>query len=482
MNSLLEKYEVVIGLETHIELKTETKIFCSCSTAYGAAPNTQCCPVCTGMPGALPVLNRKAVEYAVKAGMLLHCQTALASQMDRKNYFYPDLPKAYQISQYGLPLCRDGWVDIETETGKKRIRVQRVHLEEDAGKLLHREGETLVDCNRCGVPLIEIVTEPDFRSGQEAAAYLQKLRELIRFAGLSDCKMNEGSLRCDVNLSVRKKGEARLGVRTELKNLNSFQFVAKAARYEARRQMELLEQGGAVVQETRRFDEASGKTLPMRRKETLADYRFFPEPDLPPVLVSQEEWERWRRELPETAEERRARYGREYGLPPESAAAVTAAPELAAWFEQAAAGTRFPRLAANLVAGEVLRLLPSPEEPVPFSPARLAVLADLLGEGAVNSSTAKALVGMLWRQDQDPRALVEELGLGQLRDRESLLPLARQALREQPKAASDYRAGKKAALQALAGQLMRKTRGRANPALAKALLQELLDSPEEEEA
>ena len=282
---MIANYEMVIGLEVHVELKTATKIFCGCSTKFGAAPNTQCCPVCTGMPGSLPVLNGKVVEYAVKAGLATGCKIATYSKQDRKNYFYPDLPKAYQISQYDLPLCSEGHLDIETESGKKRIGITRIHIEEDAGKLVHQEGKgTFIDCNRCGVPLIEIVSEPDMRSAEEAKAYLQKLRAIILYTGVSDCKMNEGSLRCDVNLSIRKKGSDKLGTRTEMKNLNSFQNVVKAIEYEYARQVSVLEEGGEVIQETRRFDMNTGKTSSMRSKENADDYRYFPDPDLVPIV------------------------------------------------------------------------------------------------------------------------------------------------------------------------------------------------------
>ena len=284
--TLYKGYEMVIGLEVHAELKTETKIFCSCPTAFGAAPNTQCCPVCMGLPGTLPVLNRKVVDYAVKAGLAMHCTIASYSKEDRKNYFYPDLPKAYQISQYDLPLCREGYLDIETESGAKRIGITRIHIEEDAGKLIHDDKNgTMIDCNRCGVPLIEIVSEPDIRSAQEAKAYLQKLRAIILYTGVSDCRMEEGSLRCDVNLSVRKAGETAFGTRTEMKNLNSFQFIVKAIEYEYRRQVDELENGGVILQETRRFDPDSGKTFAMRGKENANDYRYFPDPDLPPIVL-----------------------------------------------------------------------------------------------------------------------------------------------------------------------------------------------------
>lgn len=465
------RYETVIGLETHIELKTETKAFCSCAVVFGAEPNTHCCPVCTGMPGALPVLNAKAVEYAVKAGLLLHCRVSLWSRMDRKNYYYPDLPKAYQISQYDHPICTDGWLDIPVENGTKRIRIERLHLEEDAGKLVHGEEGTLLDCNRCGVPLIEIVTKPDFRTAGEVTAYLQELRERIRFAGLSDCKMNEGSLRCDVNLSLRPAGSERLGERAELKNLNSFQFAAKAIAYEEERQAAVLDAGGTLFAETRGFDERTGKTFPMRPKETQEDYRFFPEPDLPPIVLSAETVARWEDELPEPPASRRARYAERYGLNRETAESLTVSRAASDAFEEAAALTRYPRQLATLLAADPSRL---EEGEIPVSAAHLAALADLAGEKAIGSGTARELLALLWREDQDPREAVARLGLGKLTDRGAMESLAREVIDANPRAAEDYRGGKAAALQALLGQMMRRTRGRADPALAREALLALL--------
>ena len=346
-------YEMVAGLETHVELKTATKIFCGCSTAFGAEPNTQCCPVCTGMPGSLPVLNRQVVHYAIKAGLAVNCRIASYSKEDRKNYFYPDLPKAYQISQYDLPLCENGYLDIETGEGRKRIGITRIHIEEDAGKLIHQEGKgTLIDYNRCGVPLIEIVSEPDFRSVEEIKAYLRKLRATILYTGVSDCKMNEGSLRVDVNLSVRKKGEETLGTRTEMKNLNSFQFIAKAVEYEFRRQVEALEAGEEIIQETRRFDQASGKTFSMRRKEDANDYRYFPDPDLPPIEVSPDLLRELQAQIPVLPDQRKKEYVKRFGLTDYAAEQITLSREAADYFEQAARRTRYPKLAANLVLSE----------------------------------------------------------------------------------------------------------------------------------
>lgn len=473
------QYETVIGLETHIELKTETKAFCSCAVEFGAEPNTHCCPVCTGMPGALPVLNAKAVEFAVKAGLLLHCRVSLRSKLDRKNYYYPDLPKAYQISQYDQPICTGGWLEIPSGGGTKRIRIERLHLEEDAGKLIHGEGGTLLDCNRCGVPLIEIVTMPDFRSAEEVTAYLQLLRERIRFAGLSDCRMNEGSLRCDVNLSIRPLGSHALGERAELKNLNSFQFAAKAIAYEERRQAAVLDAGGALFPETRGFDEGTGETFPMRRKESQSDYRFFPEPDLPPIVLTQEQVARWASELPELPDVLRERWRASYGVNRETAEALTVTRAAAEAFGRAAALTRFPKLLATLLAADPARLA---EGEIPVSAEHLAALSDLLGEKTIGSGTAKELLALLWKEDQDPREAVGRLGLGKITDRAVLEPLTREILADSPRAAADYRAGKKAALQSLLGQAMRRTQGRADPDVTRELfLASLQAEPRKEE-
>ena len=333
-------YEMVVGLEVHVELKTKTKIFCARSTAFGAEPNTQCCPVCMGFPGTLPVLNEKVVEYALLAGLATNCEIARFSKQDRKNYFYPDLPKDYQISQYDLPLCAHGHLDITTAEGEKRVGITRIHIEEDAGKLVHTDGgRTLVDYNRCGVPLIEIVSEPDIRSAEEAVAYVRKLRAILLYLGVSDCRMNEGSLRCDVNLSVRRRGDQALGTRTEMKNLNSFQFIAKAIAYEFARQVGVLEEGGAVVQETRRFDAASGKTFSMRSKENSSDYRYFPDPDLAPIVTDDGMLDALKKRIPELPDERRRRYIEAYALPALDAEAICAVKELADYFDEAAART-----------------------------------------------------------------------------------------------------------------------------------------------
>ena len=468
-------YEMVIGLEVHVELKTKTKIFCGCSTAFGAAPNTQCCPVCMGMPGTLPVLNEQVVEYAVKAGLATHCTIARYSKEDRKNYFYPDLPKAYQISQYDLPLCEHGWLDIQTKAGEKRIGITRIHIEEDAGKLIHTaSGGTLCDYNRCGVPLIEIVSEPDIRSAEEAVAYVQKLRAIMLYTGVSDCKMQEGSLRCDVNLSVRKRGEKAFGTRTEMKNLNSFQFIQKAITYEYKRQVEALEAGEKIVQETRRFDEKTGKTFSMRRKENAKDYRYFPDPDLVPIVLSDTTIARLEGEIPVLPDERKAAYLERFGLTAADAEALVSQREIADYFEAAAAHSKGVKTLAHLITSEVFRLLPVGETRIPIAPAHLGRIADLLEEGRINSGTGKRLIQALWEEDQDPEALAEREGLWQQSDEGVLRPLVEQALIENEKSVSDYKNGKRQAIQPLIGQVLKKTAGKGNPVVIRRLLEELL--------
>ena len=465
-------FEMVIGLEVHAELKTATKIFCGCSTKFGAEPNTQCCPVCTGMPGSLPVLNLQVVDFAVKAGLATNCTIASFSKEDRKNYFYPDLPKAYQISQYDLPLCSHGWLDVETEAGSKRIGITRIHIEEDAGKLVHVEGHgTLIDCNRCGVPLIEIVSEPDIRSAEEAKAYLQKLRAILLYTGVSDCRMNEGSLRCDVNLSVRKKGSDKLGTRTEMKNLNSFAYVVKAIEYEFNRQVAVIEAGDAVVQETRRFDPATGKTSSMRSKEDADDYRYFPDPDLPPICISEEKRQELASQIPTLPDERKALYQEKYGLSPLAAEFLVMRKEIADYFEEAAALTQYPLIAANLVNSEIARLTPE-EGTVPVAPAHLARLADLSGEGKLNSSMCKEVLAILFKEDQDPDALIAKGGFEQVSDEELLRSMAKEVVASSEKILADYRSGNKKAFQALVGQMMKRTKGKGNPALIQKILKE----------
>jgi len=473
--ALYKGYEMVIGLEVHVELKTKTKIFCSCPTTFGAEPNTQCCPVCMGYPGTLPVLNKKVVEYAVKAGLATNCKIANYSKEDRKNYFYPDLPKAYQISQYDLPLCEHGWLDVETEEGAKRIGITRIHIEEDAGKLVHDDKHgTMIDCNRCGVPLIEIVSEPDIRSAEEAKAYLQKLRAIILYTGVSDCKMQEGSLRCDVNLSVRKVGQTKFGTRTEMKNLNSFQFIVKAIEYEYKRQVDAIEAGEEIVQETRRFDPATGKTYTMRSKENANDYRYFPDPDLPPIELSDAAIKALGAEIPELPDARKKAYMEKYGLTAYDGEVLTSDKAMADYFEAAAATTKHPKLAANLLISEFMRLIESESFTCPVSAVHLGELATLVGDDVINSSTAKKLIKELFETDASPKALVEERGLAQINDEALLGKLVAEAVAANPKAVADVKRGKPAAAKSIVGVVMGKTQGKGNPVIINRLLEEEL--------
>ncbi len=471
----MKGYETVIGLEVHVELKTKSKIFCSCSTAFGAEPNTQVCPVCLGLPGTLPTLNRRVAEFGVMSGLALNCNIAPLSFHDRKNYFYPDLPKSYQISQFDIPLCSGGYLDIDTDEGKKRIGITRIHLEEDAGKLVHKDGSTFVDCNRCGVPLIEIVSEPDMRSGSEAVAYLKKLRSVLLFAGVSDCKMNEGSLRCDVNLSVRRQGEP-LGVRCELKNLNSFKFIEKAIQYEEARQIELLEKGEPVICETRRFDERREMTFSMRKKEKQSDYRFFPEPDLAPLSFSTEDIEKIKASLPALPDERRKYYAKEYGISEADGETLTLSPLIADYFEEAAKCTSFPRTVSNFILTEIMGIMPPDASPYNISPENLGSLADLLGKNIINSATAKKLIREMWDSDIDPKKAVEERGLAQINDEEAILSFVRSAIEKSQKAVEDYKKGKATAARSIVGKAMGESRGRANPETVAFLVEKELSS------
>jgi len=469
-------YEMIIGLEVHVELNTKTKIFCSCPIApFGAEPNTSICPVCMGLPGALPVLNRRAVEFALMAGLALHCDVGGSTRMDRKHYFYPDLPKAYQISQYDLPLCRAGYLDISLKDTVKRIGITRIHLEEDAGKLFHGDTESRIDGNRCGVPLIEIVSEPDLRSPEEAMAYLKKLHSVLRYTGISHCRMNEGAFRCDVNISVRPIGQTEFGIRTEIKNLNSFAFVGKAIAYEATRQIEVLQQGSPLLQETRRFDPSTGKTYTMRSKENAKDYRFFPEPDLPPFVVDNEMVDRLRRALPRLPDERQEHYVTTFGLSVYDSEVLTGERALSDYFEACAAHTHYPKILANLFLGDLLRIFPAESFPCPITPAHMGTLATLVGEEQIHYGTAKKLLTQMTTCDANPEELVREQDLYQIRDESVLRQAVNDAIADTPKAIEDYRKGKtKGAVGAIIGKAMTKTRGKAHPALLATLAEEEL--------
>lgn len=466
-------YESVIGLEVHIELKTAHKLFCECATAFGAPPNTQVCPVCLAMPGALPALNREVVEFAIRAGIATHCSIEAWSRFDRKNYFYPDLPKAYQITQNDFPLCTEGYLDIVSGKEVKRIRIARIHIEEDAGKLIHLAGEgSLVDCNRCGVPLIEVVSEPDLRSGEEAVAYLRKLRAMARYTGISDGKMNEGSLRCDVNLSIRKKGDPAMGTRVELKNLNSFNFVARAIESEFKRQVALVEEGGTVLQETRRFDEKTGQTYSMRKKEEAADYRYFPDPDLVPVEVLAAEIERIRATIPRLADERKAQYIRDYALTDYEAERLTDDKELSDFFERAVTATSNPKTLVNLILADVAPLYSEDTTEDLLDPLSLGKLSDLLAAGEINSNTGRKVLKALMEHDFDPLAYIAQHDLAQINDREKLKEAVLRSVAENQRAVRDFLKGKESAMRSLIGGVMKETGGRANPVLAEEMIRE----------
>ncbi len=469
-------WETVIGLETHVELATKTKIFCGCTTAFGGAPNTHCCPVCTGMPGTLPVLNRSVLDFAVKAGLALGCSITKYSKFDRKNYFYPDLPKAYQISQLYLPICRDGAVPISTG---KTIRIHEIHMEEDAGKLVHDPwiDQTRADYNRCGVPLIEIVTEPDFRNADEVIAYLEKLKETLQYLGVSDCKMQEGSLRCDVNLSVRPMGSTELGTRTEMKNINSFKAIARAIDYEAKRQIELIEEGRRVVQETRRWDENKDATYAMRSKENAQDYRYFPEPDIPPIELTDEYLDGVRAAQPELAEEKRARYQAEYGLPEYDCKMITSDKVLADLFEALVARGAAPKQGANWIMGEVLGALSArgmePKD-MKLTADTLARLIALVAEGKLNRNTAVKVFEAVFDDNGDVDAYVKAHGLEQVSDAGLVESVVDRVLAANPQSVADFKGGKEKAFGFLVGQTMRELKGKADPRMVNETLRKKL--------
>lgn len=475
----MKQYETVIGLEVHVELATKTKIFCGCKTDFGAAPNTHVCPVCTGMPGALPVLNRKVAELALRAGLALNCRINQICKFDRKNYFYPDNPQNYQISQLYLPICHDGYVEIPAGEGKKRIGIHEIHMEEDAGKLVHDDwsDSTLVDYNRSGVPLIEIVSEPDMRTADEVIAYLEKLQAAMQYLGVSDCRLQEGSMRADVNLSVREIGNPQYGTRTEMKNLNSFKAIAHAIEGERERQIELLEEGQKVVQETRRWDENKEASHAMRSKEDAKDYRYFPDPDLPPVYISDEWIARVRAEQPELKEEKEARYQEEYGLNGYDAGLLTNERALAELFEATIAAGAPPKKAANWLTGETQRLLKEQEQEVStirFSAAHLAALIELVEQGVIQSQTAKEVFAAVFSDDVDPEEYVRAHGLGIENDESALEKAVQGILLANPKAAGELKGGKEKVMGFLMGQTMRALKGKANPEKVREMIWSLV--------
>ena len=474
-----EDYEVVIGLEVHAELSTKTKIFCSCPTSFGAAPNTHVCPICMAMPWTLPVLNEKVVDYAVRAGLDTDCIISQDSKNDRKNYFYPDLPKAYQISQYDKPLCEHGKIEIEPRTGRKTIGITRIHIEEDAGKLNHDEfgRGSLVDLNRAGVPLIEIVSEPDLRSSEEVDLYLKKLKSILEYIEVSDCKMQEGSLRADVNVSIRKKGATEFGTRTEMKNMNSFRSITRAIEYEIDRQVDVVDNGGTIEQETLRWDEVSGKTFSMRDKEDAQDYRYFPDPDLVAIKLSDEYIENIRKSLPELPESRKQRYLTEYKLSEKDANIITSSKYLSDLFEQSSKICNNPKAVNNWIISDISRILNETEmDPVeiPFDSKQLAKLVMLIDKGTISSSIAKKVLVEMFEHPRDPEDIIDEKGWVQISDEGAIKEVVMKVLENNPQSVQDYKAGKEKALGYLVGQAMKETRGKANPQMLNQMFKEEL--------
>lgn len=474
-----KQYETVIGLEVHVELATKTKIFCGCSTEFGGAPNTHTCPVCTGMPGSLPVLNKQVVEYALAVGLATNCKINQYCKFDRKNYFYPDNPQNYQISQLYLPICHDGWVEIETSAGKKKVRIHEIHMEEDAGKLIHDEWDdcSLVDYNRSGVPLIEIVSEPDMRSADEVIAYLEKLRLIIQYLGASDCKLQEGSMRADVNLSVRETGAQEFGTRTEMKNLNSFKAIARAIEGERRRQIELIGEGKKVIQETRRWDDNKESSRAMRSKEDAQDYRYFPDPDLTPVVISDEWIQAVRHRQPELRTEKLVRYQSEFQIPLYDAEILTNDKRMADLFEATVAICGNAKEASNWLMVEAMRLLKEKGqdiEDMSFSPENLAKLIHMVEESVINRTVAKNVFEEIFTDDVDPEKYVQEHGLGMVNDEDALRKTIAEIIAANPQSVEDYHNGKQKAMGFLVGQTMRAMKGKADPGMVNRIVKELL--------
>jgi aspartyl-tRNA(Asn)/glutamyl-tRNA(Gln) amidotransferase subunit B len=473
------KYEAVIGLEVHAQLQTNTKIFCGCETAFGEEANTRTCPVCIGMPGVLPVLNRKAVEYTIKTGLATHCTISSYSRFARKNYFYPDLPKGYQISQYELPLCEKGYVEIVVDGKVKRIGLTRIHLEEDAGKNLHMAegGASLVDLNRAGTPLMEIVSEPDIRTPEEASEYLKKLRAILRYIEVSDADMEKGNFRCDANVSIRPVGSREFGNRAEVKNVNSFKFVQKALEYEIKRQARVLDEGGRVVQETRLFDSTKGVTFSMRSKEEAHDYRYFPEPDLVPVMISRDVVEDIRKTIPELPDVKRERFVKEYGLPEYDADMLTQSRAMAAYYEEAAKLSGQPKVVSNWMMGELMRLLNAEGKEIedcPIKPDRLAGMIKLIGDGVISTKIAKTVFEEMYKTGKDAESVVREQGLVQVSDTGAIEKIIDEVVRANPSQAAEYKAGKEKLFGFFVGQVMKASKGKANPELVNQLLKKKL--------
>lgn len=475
----MKAYETVIGLEVHVELATKTKIFCGCTTQFGGEENTHCCPICMGMPGTLPVLNKQVVEYAIATGLATGCTITKNNKFDRKNYFYPDLPKAYQVSQLYFPICRDGGIEIEVDGVKKTVGIHEIHMEEDAGKLVHDPWEdcTLVDYNRCGVPLIEIVSEPDMRSAEEVIAYLEKLKLILQYLGVSDCKMQEGSLRADINLSIREVGAKEFGTRTEMKNMNSFKAIARAIEGERKRQIELLEEGKSVVQETRRWDDNKDSSFAMRSKEDAQDYRYFPEPDLVPVEISEEWLQEIKSRQPELRDEKMVRYEKEYEIPHYDASIITGSKKLADIFEETVALCQKPKEVSNWLMVETMRLCKEKDietENITFSPCNLAKLIGLIDDGKINRTVAKEVFEIVFESNIDPEVYVKEKGLLMVNDEGLLRSTIERIISGNPASVADYKGGKEKALGFLVGQTMKEMKGKADPGLINRILKELI--------
>lgn len=479
VNKMSKNYEKVIGLEVHVELATRTKIFCGCSTEFGGAPNTHTCPVCTGMPGSLPVLNKQVLEYAVAVGLATNCDITRYCKFDRKNYFYPDNPQNYQISQLYLPICRNGYVTIKTDAGEKDIGIHEIHMEEDAGKLIHDELEdcSYVDFNRSGVPLIEIVSEPDMRSADEVIAYLEKLKMILQYLGASDCKLQEGSMRADVNLSIREVGVKEFGTRTEMKNLNSFKAIRRAIEGETERQIDIIEAGGKVTQETRRWDDNAAESYAMRSKEDAQDYRYFPDPDLVPISLSEDYLEAIRAKQPEFRNEKMDRYKEEYKIPEYDIDIITGSKKMADIFEQTVSLGADPKKVSNYLMGETMRILKEKEldpQDISFKPQALAELIKLQDSRAINGSVAKEVFEVMFFEDIDPVKYVEEKGLKTVNDEGALRKTVEEVIAENQQSVDDFHNGKEKALGFLVGQTMKKMQGKADPASVNAMLRELL--------
>jgi len=473
------EYEAVIGLEVHAQLLTHSKIFCGCSTQFGAPPNTYTCPICLGMPGVLPVLNRKVVDFTIRLALATHCQIARTSRFARKNYFYPDLPKGYQISQYELPVAQHGWLDIEVNGKSRRIGITRIHLEEDAGKLIHDENQPLsyVDFNRTGVPLIEIVSEPDIRTPEEASAYLKQVRDILRYLDICDGNMEEGSLRCDANISLRPTGSEGLGVKTELKNMNSFRFVQRALEYEIKRQKAILEQDGTIFQETRLWDSDKSVTHGMRGKEEAHDYRYFPDPDLVPVLIDDEWIEKVRQELPELPDAKKARFVKEYELPEQDGVVLTGSKELAEYFEACVAHFPQPKKVSNWIMVELLRELKRDHREIdkcPVTPQALANLLKMVEEDVISGKIAKTVFEEMYATGKTPEDIIEEKGLKQVTDEGEIGKVIDSVLAAHPNEIEEFRAGKEKLLGFFIGQIMKQTRGKANPKIVNDILKDKL--------